>query len=133
MDVKREQPVVHAIADIPAQPGLDFNVSINLQNSDELHLNAGRNFWGEWFPCWRQDVFDDYVRTVTGVISGEYRIVERHLFGRVDSAALERPNGRGGWEQVATWRALVSLVPFPRALTLVQNRSAGSLGKGRLS
>ena len=133
MDVKREHPVVHAIADIPAQAGLDFDVGINLQNSDELHLNAGRNFCGEWFPCRRQDVFDDYARAVTGVISGEYRIVERHLFGRVDSAVLERPNGRGGWERVAMWRAFVSFLPFPRAQTVVQNRSAAILRKGLVS
>ncbi len=35
--------------EIPKQPGLDFDVNLNLQG-DELHLNAGTGFWLEWFP-----------------------------------------------------------------------------------
>src|SRR5437867_5046898 len=35
---------------IPAQPGLLFDVDLNLQNVDELHLNAA-DLWVEWFPC----------------------------------------------------------------------------------
>ena len=133
MDVQREHPHVHAIADIPVQPGLDFSVGINLQNLDELHLNAGKNLWVEWFPCRKEEVFDDYVRAVTGVISGHYRIVERYLFGRADSALLERPNGRGGWERVATWGTLGRLVPGPRVQRVLQNRSAAVLRDGRIS
>ena len=127
MDVQREHPFVHAIADIPVQPGVDFNVSINLQNQDELHLNVGKNFWVEWFPCREQEVFDDYINAVTGVISGEYRIVERYLFGKADSAVLERPNGRGGWQRVTTWGSLGCLVPGPRARKILQNKSPAIL------
>lgn len=130
MDVRREHPSVHAIADIPAQPGLDFNVSINLQNLDELHLNVGKNFWVEWFPCRKQEVFDDYIEAVTGVISGEYRIVERYLFGKADSAVLERPNGRGGWQRVRASGALGCLIPGPRAQKVLQNRSGAILRNG---
>ena len=45
--------------DIPAQPGLAFDVSVNLQG-DELHLNAGKYFWLEWFPCTDAGVEADF-------------------------------------------------------------------------
>ena len=39
--------------DIPIQAGLLFDVSLNLQNRDELHLNASA-LWVEWFRTQRQ-------------------------------------------------------------------------------
>ena len=44
---------VQLVMDIPAQPGLLFDVNLNLQNRDELHLQAS-TLWVSWFPCTKQ-------------------------------------------------------------------------------
>src|ERR1035437_233930 len=75
LDLKHQH--VEAMLTLPAQAGLKFEVSINLQNGDEFHLNAG-SFWCEWFPCREQEVCDRFIEAVRGLLSGSYRIVE-HL------------------------------------------------------
>jgi hypothetical protein len=123
VDVRKDHPHVHAIADLPVQPGLEFEISFNLQNRDELHLNAGRHFWVEWFPCGQQEVFHQFSDAVIGLISGEYRIVESYLFGRAVKAQLERPSESGGWEGITTWSNLGSLIPWARQRNVVQNKA----------
>ena len=123
VEVRKDHPHVEAIAKLPVQPGLDFELSFNLQNRDELHLNAGHHFWVEWFPCGEQRVFDGFSQAAVGLISGEYRIVESYLFGRAVNAKLERPRASGGWERIATWSNLGSLIPWARQRTIIQNRA----------
>jgi len=96
-----EHPQVEAMFTLPAQAGLKFEVSINLQNCDEFHLNAG-SFWCEWFPCSEQEVCDRFVNAVRGLLSGSYRIVEHHQFGSAVKAELQRPES-GKWRNVAVW------------------------------
>lgn len=55
--VIREHPHVDALAEIPRQAGLAFDVAINLQNLDELHLTVS-HLWVEWFPCGEQHIFE---------------------------------------------------------------------------
>jgi len=59
-------PNVDALADIPAQPGLDFGFSINLQG-DELHMNVA-SFWVEWFPCTDAKITAQFIDAVGGII-----------------------------------------------------------------
>jgi len=53
--------------DIPAQPGLSFEVHLNLQNRDELHLVASA-FWCEWFPCSNPKKVERYIEAVSGLL-----------------------------------------------------------------
>jgi len=121
VEVDADNPNVDAIADIPAQPGLDFHVGINLQNSDELHLEVA-HFWLEWFPCTRQDVFDRFVEALKGVLSGRFRILESHLLGRVVFARLQKPTDAGSWQTIGWRGGPTALVPWPRRRRIVQNR-----------
>lgn len=123
VEVRKDQPHVHASAKLPVQPGLDFALSFNLQNCDELHLNVGHHFWVEWFPCGKQPVFDRFCQAALGLISGEYRIVESYLFGRAVKFQLERPTASGGWERIATWSNLGSLIPWARQRNVIQNKA----------
>jgi hypothetical protein len=123
VEVRKDQPHVHAIAELPVQPGVDFEISFNLQNRDELHLNAGHHFWVEWFPCGKQEVFDQFSHAAIGLISGEHRIVELYVLGRAVKARLERPSASGGWERIATWSNLGSLIPWPRRRNVLQNKA----------
>jgi hypothetical protein len=103
--------MVDVALDIPAQSGLLFNVSLNLQNLDELHLSAGA-LWVSWFPCTRPDRASEYVDSVIGLLSGRYRILEFHRGARAVKARLQRPLG-GKWETIATRYAIFAL-PWPR-------------------
>ena len=94
---------------IPQQPGLNFDMNLNLQG-DELHLSAGA-FWLEWFPCTRPDVIDAFREAVVGLISGGYRIREHHRGGRPFKAELQTP-GVDGWQTIGTWYGWIW--PFPR-------------------
>jgi len=103
---------------IPEQQGLAFPVDLNLQG-DELHLSAGE-FWQEWFPCTQPEVVEQYVAAVSGLLSGEDRIVE-HLRGtKVLKAELQRPNA-AEWETIARWSR--AHMPFfgPTSTRIKQN------------
>jgi hypothetical protein len=89
--------------EIPKQPGLDFDVFVNLQE-DELHLTAGTYFWVEWFPCTDEGVEADFFESVDGLLCGRFRIVEHYRRGKAFKAVLQRPINRG-WESRKTWHS----------------------------
>src|SRR6266849_214533 len=89
--------------DIRKQPGLDFDVFVNLQG-DELHLTAAANFWVEWFPCTDEGVEADFFESVHGLLGGRLRIVEYYRRGKAFKAVLQRPIN-GGWESRKTWHS----------------------------
>ena len=95
--------------DVPRQPGLAFDVNLNLQG-DELHLSAGA-FWLEWFPCTQPIVVDAYRQAVRGLLSGAYRIREHYRGRRPFKAELQKP-GVDGWQTIGTWYGWAW--PFPR-------------------
>ena len=109
MRLDHDPPNVDLNMDIPQQPGLAFEVNLNLQG-DELHLSAGA-FWLEWFPCIRPDVVEAYREAVHGLLSGAYRIRERYRGGRPIKAELQKPNA-GSWQTIGTWHGWTW--PFPR-------------------
>ena len=110
---------VDIFMDIPAQPGLLFRVSLNLQNLDELHLNASA-LWVEWFPCTKPDRVDRYFEVVSGLLSGRFRILEHWRGKRSVKAELQAPSGNA-WQTVAGCSHLLS-VPWPRKrFKVVQN------------
>ena len=120
IQVDRNHPHVDALAELPAQTGLDFQVSFNLQNADELHLNVSR-LWVEWFPCRKQDVVDRFTDAVVGILSGRYRVVESYLLGSFAGARLQRPDGKGKWETIHRCTYLLGFVPWLRSQRVVQN------------
>ena len=79
MSLVFDDPHVDLAMEIPAQPGLAFNLDLNLQ-FDKLHLSASA-LWVEWFPCTKQERVDDFFEAVAGLLSGRHRILE-HWRGR---------------------------------------------------
>ena len=108
--------------DIPAQPGLSFHIDLNLQNLDELHLSASA-LWVEWFPCTNPKKVDKYFEAVSGLLSGQFWILEYWRGSRAVKAKLQRPNN-GGWRTVATWSVLLSIPWPPKSRKVVQNLHA---------
>jgi hypothetical protein len=121
VNVDADNSNVDAAAAIPAQAGLDFQVGINLQNDDELHLEVGR-FSLQSFPCHRQDVFDRFVGALTGVLSGHLRILESHVLGMVVCSRLQSPTGDGKWQTIGWKAGPTALLPWPRRHRILQNR-----------
>ena len=114
--------------DIPEQPGLTFDVNLNLQG-DELFLNAGA-FCVEWFPCTRPEVVERYRDAVHGLVSGAYRIRERYRGARPIRADLQKPSGNR-WRTIASWHALPWPFPVRRSERVLQNVSGRSLSLDR--
>ena len=88
--VDRHPAEVELAMDFDAQPGLLFDVHLNLQNSDELHLNAAA-LWVSWFPCTEPDVTRAYLDSVCGLLAGRYRILE-HRRNQVTFHVMYRDN-----------------------------------------
>jgi len=121
MSLVFDDPHVDLAMDIPAQSGLPFNVDLNLQNLDELHLSASV-FWYEWFPCTNPKKVEKYLEAVSGLLSGEFRILEHWRGKRPVKAQLQRPT-RDGWENFATWLDVSAIVFWPRkSYKVVQNK-----------
>lgn len=123
MQVSSSDPHLAVSVEALRQPGLDFDVFMNLQNVDELHLCAGE-FWCSWFPSSNPSRIKDYREAVVGVLSGSCQIVEFIRWGRAVGADLQAP-GPDGWKTVARRRCGL----FPRKwfahARVLRNRPSG--------
>ena len=99
MSIDANNSYVEVNVEVSRQPRLEFDVYLNLQNEDELHLSAG-GFWCSWFPISNPKVVRNYRDAVVGIISGRYRILEYVRRGRVVGADLQAPDG-SEWKTVA--------------------------------
>ena len=88
MSLDDDDPNVDINMDIPAQLGLEFDINLNLQNIDELHLVVGK-LWMCWFPCTEKENAGDFIDTVNSLINGETRILEILKGGKVVKAQLQ--------------------------------------------
>jgi hypothetical protein len=121
MNLNLHHKHVDLAMDIPAQHGLSFDIHLNLQNLDELHLVASA-LWFEWFPCTNPKRVEQYFEAVSGLLSGQFRIFENWRGKRAVKAQLQCPSDRG-WKTIATWTVLLS-VPWPqKTVKVVQNLS----------
>jgi hypothetical protein len=123
MVIDPNDPNVECSVLIPKQPGLDFDTHLNLQNGDELHLNAG-DFWCSWFPCSDLEVVTRYREAVVGILSGRYRILEYRRWGRVVKADLQAPDAQG-WKTVAKSRG--AFLPVAWGTTTRELRNGGAV------
>jgi len=80
---------------------MPFKVELWFDGTDELCLAVGQLFWFEWFPCTKQEVWDDYDDTVRGILAGRMRVLEYISHGEVYRADLQEPKAGGGWKTVA--------------------------------
>ncbi len=75
------------VTTIPKQTGLIFEVRLCFEG-DELYF-AANNFWCERFSVSDPNVVSEYIQDVLKIISGEYRIVEQSINGKVVKAQLQ--------------------------------------------
>jgi hypothetical protein len=98
-----DEPQVELLMRLPKQAGLAFDVTLGLQNADELNLGVDA-FWSSIFPFPR--VQEDFRRVALEFLAGRSRIAEFSRRGRVFKQVLQAPDG-GGWRRVYTqWDGL---------------------------
>ena len=121
INVDLEEPNVHAVACLEEQPELDFDISIDLQNCDELAIIA-ESLWASYFPIGEEDSFEKFIDAIIGLISGNYRIVEYRVLGSLIKTTLEKPCGQE-WLKIYTCSPMPSLsfLPLPRKKLYIQN------------
>ena len=96
------EPQLDLSLDLPAQAGLSLPIHANLQNGDELHLEAA-SLHVSWFPCNREGVAEAFSDALVGLVEGTFRISEVLRSGDPIGADLEHRTD-SGWERVATCR-----------------------------
>ena len=103
---KVDEPNVELLMEIPRQSGLSFDLTVGLQNADELNIGF-EGFWSYIFP------FDQKRELVSslldGIVSGACRLAVHRQFGVVVKRVLERRVG-DRWEPI--YHALGYGVPF---------------------
>ena len=107
------------LLEFPKQEGLDFEVSMNLQNHDELHLNVDE-LWASWFPCTDPEVEKAFLDAVTGLIDGKNRIKVFLKKGAPYRRLLQRPES-DGWKTIYTHSSLHWPFFFKPEIRYVQN------------
>ncbi|HET7219250.1 MAG TPA: hypothetical protein VFJ02_14435 [Vicinamibacterales bacterium] len=125
MTLNREPEQLDLTLDIPAQQGLLFSVHLNLQNRDELHLSVADGFWLEWFPCTSPAIVDAYKEAVSGLIEGDFRIVEYRSNGKFVCGSLQRPDG-AGWQTIGRSQGRFASPWHPTEERVLQNVSTRS-------
>ena len=104
---KMDEPNVELLMRVPRQPGLSFELTLGLQNKDELNIGFER-FWSYFFPYedQRQIVSD----ALDALVTGECRLAIHTQLGRVVKRVLEQRLD-GHWRPLYT--ALSSFqIPF---------------------
>ncbi len=114
-----EEPVELSIT-IPVQKGVKHKVWLCLQNYDELHFSVG-NFWLEWFPCTKKTIAKRFIDSITGYLSGEYRVYEHYRGDACVKAELQKPMN-GAWETIGT-SVRFRFNPFPWKKTYIEFRN----------
>lgn len=83
---------------IPKQSGIDFEINLNLQNDDELHISTSY-IWCQLFSAESQKLVDFFYECVLGIIKGEYRILQFVKKDKIYKSILQKPNGEK-WETI---------------------------------
>ncbi len=119
MEIEEIPQYVELAMNIRRQAGLDFDVYLNLQNDDELHLQF-EPFCGAWFPCTEPARVSEYEAAVNGVLSGTYRTKIINRRGSPVKALLQAPSVQE-WSTVFSWSKL-HLPIGEKTISYVQNQ-----------
>lgn len=104
---KVDEPNVELMMRLPPQPGLSLELTLGLQNNDELNVGFGE-FWSHFFPYEnkRQLVSD----ALDALVVGDCRLAIYTQLGGVVKRVLEQ-RFNGAWQPIYTAFARIE-VPF---------------------
>jgi hypothetical protein len=110
--LKQEEDSVELSMLLPVQPGLKSEIWLCLQNIDELWFVV-EDITCSMFPF--KEVKDDFEQALSGLLSGEYRLVLWNKYGDElpFKGEIQRPRDNG-WETVYSYRRMRSRLFFLR-------------------
>jgi hypothetical protein len=106
---KITQRNVELLMRLPRQQGLSFELTLGLQNSDELNIGF-EGFWSYFFPfAEKRHVVES---ALEGIALGKCRLAIHRQFGGVVKRVLEQ-RSNGSWDRIYTAVSRFQ-VPFVR-------------------
>tara|TARA_R110001592_G_scaffold239559_3_gene499504 strand:+ start:593 stop:1063 length:471 start_codon:yes stop_codon:yes gene_type:complete len=123
MDYKHKH--VELSMDIPKQNGLDFEINLNLQNDDELHISTDY-IWCQLFSAESDELVDMFYESVLGIIKGEYRILQFVKNDKVYKSFLQKPNGEE-WETIYRGHERIRMPWIKVQENIIQNKKNSKL------
>jgi hypothetical protein len=111
--------------DIPKQNGLDFEINLNLQNDDELHISTDY-IWCQLFSAESDELVDMFYESVLGIIKGEYRILQFVKNDKVYKSFLQKPNGEE-WETIYRGHERIRMPWIKVQENIIQNKKNSKL------
>lgn len=118
---KISDPEFDLLMCVPRQPGLSFEITLGLQNSDEINIGF-EEFWSYFFP------FETTKKTVSDLLDalvlGDCRLAIHTRRGRTVKRVLELRTD-GGWQPVYTEYPSIQLPFLGATKTYFSNEDAG--------
>lgn len=84
---KIDEPDVDLLMRVPRQPGLAFELTLALQNADEVNIGF-EDFWSYFFPFEEKRALVESM--LDGIATGHCRLAIHRQFGRIVKRVLER-------------------------------------------
>jgi len=118
---KLDEPNVELLMRISAQRGLDFELTLGLQNTDELNIGFEK-FWSYFFPFEKQR--HNVEQALDGLMSGDTRLATHRQFGWVVKRVLEVCNG-GTWKPIYHAYSVVQVPFIGTSISYLKNGNHG--------
>jgi hypothetical protein len=84
---KVDNPNIELLMRLPRQRGLSFELTLGLENRDELNIGF-EGFWSYFFPY--EEKLGVVKSILEGIASGDCRLATHHQFGHVVKRVLEQ-------------------------------------------
>jgi hypothetical protein len=104
-----DEPNMELLMRIPQQPGLSFELTLGLQNKDEVNIGFEK-FWSFFFPY--EDARQLVSELLDAIVAGDCRLATHEQLGWVVKRELEQ-RSVGNWRTVYTAYSLFK-IPFLR-------------------
>jgi hypothetical protein len=117
---KVDNPNIELLMRLPRQEGLSFELTLGLQNRDELNIGF-EGFWSYFFPY---EAKVEVVRNLLeGIASGNCRLATHRQFGRVVKRVLEQRFDQS-WCEMYTASSLLRLPTIGTKVSYLYNEDA---------
>lgn len=101
MTILDQDPATPAALTIVEQAGIPRRIVLDLQKENVLNLTIGP-VWLTWSPCDKPAVREEFFNTVSGLLSGCYRLVEYRRNSDLVLARIQKFQGQK-WVKVHQW------------------------------
>lgn len=117
---KIEPAPIEVLVKIPPQPGLSFELTLGLQNNDEINIGF-EGFWSYFFPY--EEAAPEVEKALDAIMMGDCRQAVHSRRGAIIRRVLEqRIDGR--WEPIYAAGGALRLPFGPVSVAYIRNEAA---------